>query len=77
MGHVVSALPWGPEDEKTPAGIETIIAAETVRPARGKVLEEVYVKREAGGVRQVILECIRDEEVQEPVVVEVKEEPAD
>ena len=51
----VENLPWGPEDEKTPAGIETVVAAETIRPARGRVVEEVLVKREGGGVSRVVL----------------------
>lgn len=31
----VSKLPWGPEDENVPAGIETTIPAPMVRPAKG------------------------------------------
>ena len=72
----VESLPWGPEDEKTPAGIETVIAAETVRPARGRILEEVLIKREAGGVRRVVLDRFGDGE-DEGDLVEIKEEPAD
>ncbi|KAL1302182.1 hypothetical protein AAFC00_002613 [Neodothiora populina] len=45
----VESLPWGPEDERCPAGIETVVVAEEVRPARGRVIEEVMVKRESGG----------------------------
>ena len=56
----VEALPWGPDDERTPAGIETVVAAEMVRPARGRVLEEVLVKREAGGVQRVVLDHLGD-----------------
>ncbi|KAF1982699.1 P-loop containing nucleoside triphosphate hydrolase protein [Aulographum hederae CBS 113979] len=41
----IDALPWGLE-ETSPAGIETVVAAEEVRPARGKDLEVVEVKRE-------------------------------
>ena len=71
----VDALPWG-TDEKTPAGIETVVAAETIRPARGKNLEEVLIKRETGGVQRVVRNQIggeRDNGNQE--VIEIKEEP--
>ena len=69
------ALPWGPEDEKVPAGIETVIAAETVRPARGKILEEVLIKREAGGVRRVVLDHVGEREDEDQGFVVIKEEP--
>lgn len=39
----VDALPWGPEDERCPAGIETVVLAEEVRGKRG---ERVRVKGE-------------------------------
>ena len=77
LGKIVSALPWGPEDEKTPAGIETVIAAETVRPARGRILQEVLVKREAGGVQRIVLDHVGDEEDANQAVVEIKEEAID
>ena len=51
----VDALPWGPEDERAPAGIETVVAAAEVRPARGKVVEIVEVKREDGGIETVVI----------------------
>ena len=56
----VEALPWGP-DENTSAGIETVVAAETIRPARGRVLEEVLIKRESDGTKQVVLDQVGDE----------------
>ena len=71
----VDALPWG-SDETTPAGIETVVAAETIRPARGRILEEVLIKRESGRVQRVVLDSVgeeRESEIQE--VVEVKDEP--
>lgn len=61
----IDALPYGPDDEQVPAGIETIVAAETVRPARGRILEEIIIKREDGG---------RDRERE---IIEVKEEPSE
>lgn len=70
----VDALPWGP-DENTPAGIETVVAAETIRPARGKILEEVLIKRESGGVQRVVIDHVRDGgESGNPEVIEIKEE---
>lgn len=74
----VEALPWGPEDERTPAGIETVIAAETIRPAPGRVLEEVFVKREPGGATTEVLDLVGvGEAVAESSVIEIKEELTD
>lgn len=71
----VDALPWGP-DENTPAGIETVVAAETIRPARGKTLEEVLIKRESGGVQRLVLDHFGDKgENGDQEVIEIKEEP--
>ena len=73
----LDALPWG-SDEKTPAGIETVVAAEPIRPARGRILEEIVIKREVGGVRRVILDHVGDrKENDRPEVIEIKEEPTD
>lgn len=70
----VNALPWGP-DEDTPAGIETVVAAETIRPARGKTLEEVLIKREFGGVQRVVLDHVGDRgKSGNQEVIEIKEE---
>ncbi|KAH0395153.1 hypothetical protein KCU89_g10625, partial [Aureobasidium melanogenum] len=55
----VDALPWGPEDEKTPAGIETVIFANEVAPARGKKFGDVIIKTEDGEKEDVII--IKDE----------------
>ncbi len=71
----VDALPWG-SDESTPAGIETVVAAETIRPARGRILDEVSIERVSGGVPRIVLGHNGDERVggiQE--VIEIKEEP--
>ena len=43
----VDALPWGPDDERVPAGIETIVAAEMIQPARGCVLQEILTERDS------------------------------
>ncbi|KAF2762997.1 DEAD/DEAH box helicase-like protein [Pseudovirgaria hyperparasitica] len=43
----IDALPWGPE-ESTPAGIETVVLADEVRPARGRMIDVIQVKREEG-----------------------------
>ena len=45
----IDALPWG-EEERAPAGIETVCEAEEVRPARGKRVEVIELKRESGGI---------------------------
>jgi len=74
----VEALPWGPEDERTPAGIETTVTAEAIRPARGRILEEVLIKREAGGVQRIVLDRYGNmEEGSNHDVIEIKEEPTD
>jgi DEAD/DEAH box helicase domain-containing protein len=51
----VDALPMGPE-ENTPAGVETVIMAEEVRPAKGKRVEVVEVKREEVSTQNVIID---------------------
>ena len=62
----VDALPWGPEDERVPAGIETVVAAEMIRPARGQVLEEIMIKREPAGsfreTQRVVIDHVDDGE---------------
>ena len=50
----VDNLPWGPEDERVPAGIETVVVAPMVKPRAGVVVrveggddgEVVYIKEE-------------------------------
>ena len=70
----VDALPWG-SDESTPAGIETVVAADTIRPARGRVLEEVLVRRECGRVQRVVFDHNEDRREKDiPEVIEIKEE---
>ncbi|KAI7007502.1 P-loop containing nucleoside triphosphate hydrolase protein [Hortaea werneckii] len=76
----VDSLPWGPEDERVPAGIETVVLAEEVRPARGRALEIVEVKKEGGGTRRVAVDQAEDvdgnhgEGGQDDVIV-IKDEP--
>ncbi|RMY88267.1 hypothetical protein D0864_06678 [Hortaea werneckii] len=78
----VDSLPWGPEDERVPAGIETVVLAEEVRPARGRAVEIVEVKKEGGGTRRVAVDPVEDldethgEDEQDDVVV-IKDEPAE
>ena len=50
----VDSLPMG-EEEATPAGIETVVAAYEVRPARGARVEIIEIKRESGGARKVVV----------------------
>ncbi|KAI9821248.1 MAG: hypothetical protein M1827_003983 [Pycnora praestabilis] len=73
----IDALPWGP-DEDVPAGIETVVAAQEVRPRRGALVEVVEVKREGGGKSRVVVDMVGNgssEEEQEVVVI--KDEPTD
>jgi DEAD/DEAH box helicase domain-containing protein len=44
----IDALPWG-EDDVVAAGIETIVPAETVKMARGKIIDGILVKEEEDG----------------------------
>lgn len=67
----VDSLPWGPEDERVPAGIETVIYAEEIRPARGRNVEIIEVKREEGGSSPIVLDDVAA--IDEHVVV--KDEP--
>jgi len=74
----VESLPWGPDDERAPAGIETVILAEEVRPRRGMQVNVVEVKREGGGTRRVAVDVVGDViggDDDEPVVI--KEEPVE
>ena len=74
----IEALPWGPEDEKNPLGIETVIEASMIRPAPGRILEEVVIKRESGGTERVILDHVGDGiDGGDAQVVDIKEEPVD
>ena len=72
----VENLPWGPEDERVPAGIETVVLAEEVRPARGRRIDVVEVKREGGGTRRVVVggESNAGNEQDDGDVVVIKEE---
>jgi DEAD/DEAH box helicase domain-containing protein len=65
-------LPYG-EEETTPLGIETVVLAEEVRPARGREVEVVRVKREADV--SVVVDLVRGETGDEGV--RVKPEPVD
>ena len=81
----IDALPWGPEEEKVQAGIETVRIAEEVRPRAGNKIEVVMIKREEGQLtqsrRDVAIDVVTGEE--EPGACEgdvtrvVKEEPLD
>jgi DEAD/DEAH box helicase domain-containing protein len=51
----VDALPWGPDDESFPAGFETVIMAQEVRPAPGKEVRVVEIKREQEEESEVAL----------------------
>ncbi|KAF2098876.1 P-loop containing nucleoside triphosphate hydrolase protein [Rhizodiscina lignyota] len=71
----VDALPWG-DEEAVPAGIETVIAAEEIRPARGTRVEVIEVKRGNGGRERSVVGNIDAGEAEEELVV-LKDEVAD
>ena len=76
----VENLPWGPEDERVPAGIETVVIAPEVRPAPGRRVDVIEVKREGGGTRRVVVGGENGEGVDgtgEDEVITIKEEPDD
>jgi len=73
----VEGLPWGPDDERVPAGIETVVAAEEIRPRRGMQVEIIEVKREGGGRRRVAVDLVGDGGGEEEEVVVIKDEPGD
>lgn len=75
----IDALPWGPDDERAPAGIETVVAAEEIRPARGKMVEVVEIKREGGGSRMAVVGNRTGKGVDETEreMVTIKDEPVE
>ncbi|MCJ1484285.1 hypothetical protein MMC06_004453 [Schaereria dolodes] len=72
----IDSLPWG-EEESVPAGVETVIAAEEIRPRRGAIVEVVEVKREKGGIQKVVIEGASGEINPQEDIVMVKDEPID
>ena len=68
----VEALPWGPESERAPAGIETVIPAVEIRPRRGKLVEEVIINRARPDHRALALPRTGEDG---NAVIEIKEEP--
>ncbi|KAF7193441.1 ATP-dependent helicase HRQ1 [Pseudocercospora fuligena] len=71
----VENLPWGPEDERVQAGIETIALATEVRPRAGHRVEIIEVERGAGGTRRVVVGSAVGDDEDDPIMV--KEEPID
>ena len=72
----VDNLPWGPDDERVPAGIETVILAEEVRPRAGRQVEIIEVKRESGGTRRMVVgRKGSGNDSEEPIII--KDEPID
>ncbi|MCJ1469951.1 hypothetical protein MMC07_008596 [Pseudocyphellaria aurata] len=55
----VGALPWG-EEQGTQAGVETVCIAEEVRPARGRRVEVMEVKRDLGSVQVPVVGSARN-----------------
>lgn len=70
----VENLPWGPEDERVPAGIETVVFADEVRPARGRQVDVIEVKREGS---ETARNAVTESGGGDDEVVEIKEEPDD
>lgn len=70
----VNELPWGPEDERVPAGIETVVAASQVPISRGLRVEDVMIKEEDrnGGLTAPSRNARSGEDWG---LIEVKEEP--
>lgn len=67
----VEALPWGPDDEATPPGIETTCEATIIGPAKGKRIQVVEVRRTKHGERKEVVGMVDGENLV------VKEEPLD
>ncbi|MCJ1232312.1 hypothetical protein MMC14_000261 [Varicellaria rhodocarpa] len=76
----VEGLPWGEED-RVPAGIETVVEANEVRAGAGRVAEVIVVKREEGGDgrRVVVATGIQEEGLGDAIAEgrETQEEPID
>ena len=68
----VEGLPWGPEDERVPAGIETVVEASVIKPAKGVRVDEVMIKREGGASQRLVLGTIGNDDNS---ATEIKEEP--
>ncbi|KAK5151804.1 ATP-dependent 3'-5' DNA helicase [Recurvomyces mirabilis] len=76
----VDNLPWGPDDERVPAGIETVVFAQEIRPRRGAQVEVIEVKREEGGTRRVTVDVADGDGANgggDDDVVVIKDEPPD
>ena len=67
----VDNLPWGEEDRVGPAGIETVILAEEIRPPKGRRVEVVEVNRKGGSHQAIVVDHVNGEGVV------IKEEPVD
>jgi DEAD/DEAH box helicase domain-containing protein len=73
----IDALPMG-EEERVPAGVETVIAAQEIRPRAGVRVEVVEVKREEGGIRRVVIsEVVGDDRRTEDDAPSIKIESED
>lgn len=72
----IDSLPMG-EEESTPGGIETVVAAEEIRPARGARVEVIEVKRESGGARGVVVDNLDGKRDDHEELIVIKDEPED
>ncbi|KXT07685.1 hypothetical protein AC578_10264 [Pseudocercospora eumusae] len=71
----IENVPWGPEDERVQAGIETIALATEVRPRAGHRVEIIEVDRAAGSTRRIVVGSAVGDDEDDPITV--KEEPID
>ncbi len=70
----IDALPWGNED-RVPAGIETVVLAEEVPAARGRRIEVMHVKREDDVPQTQESSASDDPPGTDEVAITVKAEP--
>lgn len=68
------SLPMGGD----PAGVETVVPADEIRPARGARVEVIEIKRERGGARRVVVDSLTDGSWNEQEdSLDIKAEPGD
>lgn len=72
----VDSLPMG-EEEATPAGIETVVAADEIRPARGTRIQVIEIKRGLDGARKVIVDSLDGRQHGQEDLVVIKNERGD
>ncbi|KAI9718310.1 MAG: hypothetical protein M1828_006774 [Chrysothrix sp. TS-e1954] len=71
----VDSLPWGEEDAVGPAGIETVVVAEEVRPMRGKRVNVVEMDRRKGRYEARVVGTVEGERAEDGMII--KPEPVE